>query len=331
MLFLTQTPRRPAQTARLAQDDVLPPIDEVEAWPVREVEVLGQRIVIRTTPATDPAAEPALLVHGLSGSALNWTDFAGLMRDRWASEAIDLPGHGHSGPARDDNYSLRAHADTVITYLEQSGRGPVHLVGNSMGGVISMDVARRRPDLVRTLTLVSPAVPDRKPRLYPLASEWRMGLLVVPVIGVLALRHLAAIAAEARVRGTLSLVFADPGRATERRIAEEIAETVDRSSYPWASTAVARSTRSLVHYQLARSVAGWAQMKAITVPTLVIWGDEDKLVAPDLAPFVAGAIPGARLLVLEHVGHVAMMEVPDVTARAVRAFISDLDGPPAGG
>jgi pimeloyl-ACP methyl ester carboxylesterase len=65
-------------------------------------------------------------------------------------------------------------------------------------------------------------------------------------------------------------------------------------------------------------------MRTITAPTLVVWGDEDKLVAPDLAPFVAAAIPNARLLVLEHVGHVAMMEDPQTTARAEIALLEDV-------
>lgn len=325
MLRVNSSPRPAAPVARLAEDE-LPSIADVGVWPAREVEVLGQRIVVRTTPATNSEAEPALLVHGLSGSALNWTDFAGLMRDRFASEAIDLPGHGRSGPARNGDYSLRAHADTVITYLEQSGRGPVHLVANSMGGAITLQVAVRRPDLVRTLTLISPAVPDRKPRLHPLRSEWRMGLLVVPFVGMVAMRQLGRVAAETRVRNTLRLVFADPGRAPERRVEEEIAESTERAGFPWANEAVLRSTRSLVRYQLLHAYAGWAAMRRVAVPSLVVWGDEDKLVAPDLAPFVAGAIPDARLLFLEHVGHVAMMEVPDVTARAVRAFVSDVAG-----
>jgi pimeloyl-ACP methyl ester carboxylesterase len=56
----------------------------------------------------------------------------------------------------------------------------------------------------------------------------------------------------------------------------------------------------------------------------VIWGAEDKLVAADLAPFVAAAIPDSRLLVLPHVGHVAMMEAPDTCARAELALLEDV-------
>ena len=84
-----------------------------------------------------------------------------------------------------------------------------------------------------------------------------------------------------------------------------------------------RSTRGLVRSQFLKNRSGWAAMRKITAPTLVLWGDEDKLVAADLAPFVAAAIPNARLLVLEHIGHVAMMEDPQTSARAELALLED--------
>jgi pimeloyl-ACP methyl ester carboxylesterase len=64
-------------------------------------------------------------------------------------------------------------------------------------------------------------------------------------------------------------------------------------------------------------------LRTIGAPALVLWGDTDRLVAPDLAPYVAAAIPQSRLAVLEHVGHTAMMELPEMTARAILALIED--------
>jgi pimeloyl-ACP methyl ester carboxylesterase len=319
---MRRSPSRKAPTARLA-DVELSSLDDVEMWDGHSVKVAGQDVFVRTTPATRDDAEPALFVHGLGGASINWTDFAALLRDRLAIEALDLPGFGRSGPARGDNYSLNAHARTVIAYLEQSKRGPVHLVGNSMGGAITLMVAAQRPDLVRTLTLISPAVPDRKIRAHVLKSDWRMGLLVFPILGMVALRKLGQTPVETRVKGTIALCFADPSRLPKRRYDEMVAEARVRAEHPWVDMAMLRSTRGLVRSQFLKNRSGWAAMRKITAPTLVLWGDEDKLVAADLAPFVAAEIPNARLLVLEHIGHVAMMEDPQTSARAQIALLDD--------
>ena len=76
---MVRPPRRTPPTARLS-DAELAPLDGVSSWPGTHVEVYGQRIFVRSTPAETEAAEPALLVHGLSGASINWTDFAGLLR-----------------------------------------------------------------------------------------------------------------------------------------------------------------------------------------------------------------------------------------------------------
>jgi len=87
--------------ARLAPVDDLPASGEpVPAWPGRTVVVDGARIHLRDTPARRPGAEPAVYVHGLGGSSLNWTDLAYLLADRLDGQAVDLPGFGRSDPAR---------------------------------------------------------------------------------------------------------------------------------------------------------------------------------------------------------------------------------------
>ncbi len=263
-------------------------------------------------------------MHGLGGSSHNWTDLATLLRPRLAIEALDLPGHGRSAGAPGRDYSLDAHARIVIAYLETSDRGALHLVGNSMGGAISILVAARRPDLVRTLTLISPAVPDNKRRVYPLKHNRESALLAVPFLGEAAMRRfVAGRAPEVRVEGTIALCFADKSRYPEQRMQEAVEEARARTDLPWANEAFLRSMRALGRSQFLHGSSGWATMRTVAAPTLVIWGDKDRLVAPDLAPYVAAAIPDSRLLVLPDIGHVAMMEDPVTTARAIVALLDD--------
>jgi pimeloyl-ACP methyl ester carboxylesterase len=319
-----------APPARLS-DAGLADRDSIAMWPGEHVEVNGTRLFVRSTPAEVPDAEPALCIHGLGGASTNWTDLAGLLRGHLAVEAIDLPGHGRSGPPPDDDYRLDAHARAVIGYLERSGRGPVHLVANSMGGATAILVAAQRPDLLRTLTLISPAVPDtNRLRAHAVRGDPRMALLVVPGLGGVAMRRVAGVSAERRVRATIALVFADKSRYPNQRLAEAISEAQERESMPWANTAFLKSLRGLARSQFVANRAAWTAMRSIRVPSLVIWGDRDRLVSPALAAEVANAIPDARLLVLEGVGHTAMMEDPETTARAILGLVEDTVRPRPG-
>ena len=321
-------PKPPTRTAAAAtvSNEPLASRDDIELWPGSQVTLeSGRSVHVRTTPG-GPDAEPALFVHGLSGSAANWTDFAGLLRERLAVDAIDLPGHGRSEPPPRNRYSLDDFAAVVISYLDESGRGPVHLVGNSMGGAISILVASRRPDLVRTLTLISPAVPDNRPRIYALKSDPRVALLAIPILGERLVRRFnTRVAVEVRARGTIKLCFADADRYPTARFDEAVSEAKYRADLPWAESSVLRSMRALVRSQLLGGRAAWSAMRSITAPTLVLWGDTDRLVAPDLAPFVAAAIPEARLLVLDDIGHTAMMEDPETSARAFLGLLQHAD------
>ena len=152
-------------------------------WPGREMTSGGVTLHVRETPG--PAGgETAVLVHGLGGSATNWTELAGALSSRMRGLAVDLPGFGRSAPPPGDDYSLGAHADAVLCFLAGLVRdsGPVHLLGNSLGGAVAMMVAARRPELVKTLTLVSPAMPDLRPTPTRLGDK-RMVLALLPVVG----------------------------------------------------------------------------------------------------------------------------------------------------
>src|SRR5690242_20529331 len=211
-------------------------------WPGRTVELDGTATFVRDTPATNAAAEPALYVHGLGGSSSNWTDLAALLADKLDGQAIDLPGFGHSGPAR--SYTIAAMAHRVIRWIEHSDRGPVHLFGNSLGGSIAVRVAAQRPDLVRTLTLISPAMPFLDARR---SVHGRMlPFLLIPRVERLAARRMASIPPDALARQIIELCFADPTRIAEQRLAEAIEEARMRYAVPWYADAYVRSLRALV-------------------------------------------------------------------------------------
>ena len=120
------------------------------------------------------------MVHGLGGAATNWTDVMDLLRDRLARSRRTCPASAGRRRPRTTTTACAAHARAVTELVERVGAGrPVHLLGNSLGGTVSTVVAATRPDLVRTLTLVSPALPVLRPRL----SNVHLPALAVPWAG----------------------------------------------------------------------------------------------------------------------------------------------------
>ncbi|RKT52691.1 alpha/beta fold hydrolase [Saccharothrix australiensis] len=294
----------------------LPPLDTtIEPWPGDYVEVAGHTVHVRRTAG--PAGATAVYVHGLGGSATNWTDLAAQLSGHVDGHALDLPGFGRSEPIPGYTFSMTTHAEVVVGYIESLGVGPVHLFGNSMGGAIALIVASSRPDLVRTLTLVSPAMPDLRPSLSRV-SDPRLPLAFLPVVGDRVRRRLALVTPRERAQQMLRLCFADPSLVPDCRIDQSVEEYTERSAQPWAGLALGRSTVELIRTWLVpRSRSMWLLPPKVTAPTLVVWGTQDRLVSVRKAPRVARLLPRGRLLVLPRTGHVAQMERPVSVARAV--------------
>ncbi|MDG9716670.1 alpha/beta hydrolase [Streptomyces sp. DH24] len=303
------------------------PVRVAEGERLRSVELPGITLNIRSRPPERTGLPPALYVHGLGGSSLNWSALMQLLADEVDGEALDLPGFGDSPPPDDGDYSITGHARAVIRYLDAAGRGPVHLFGNSLGGAITTRVAAVRPDLVRTLTLVSPALPEIRVQ----RSAVPTGLLALPGVAQLFTRITREWTAEQRVRGVLALCYGDPGRVTEEGFRNAVEEMERRLRLPYFWDAMARSARGIVNaYTLGGQQGLWRQAERVLAPTLLVYGGRDQLVGFRMARRAARAFRDSRLLTLPEAGHVAMMEYPETVAMAVRDLLTDAGGPSVG-
>lgn len=277
------------------------------------VDVDDRRIFVRATPNVGtPGVRQAVFVHGLGGSARNWTDLMYLLEPAVSIIAPDLPGFGRSPMPADRDYSQAAHAQTVIRLIEDQCDGPVDLFGNSMGGAISIRIAALRPDLVRSLTLVSPAVPDLRPRL----STAPLVAMTAPGIAELRERLQGRPDPEAAVDRMHRICFLDPTMVHEERRGVQIEETRWRLSRENSADPLRNSARGLGRAFLPGPNNVWTLAQQVNCPTLAIFGTDDKLVDPRMATPAAKHFHNARIVTLK-TGHVAQMEVPVKVAELV--------------
>lgn len=287
-------------------------------WPGASVDVNGQRLFVRCAGI----GKPVLLVHGLGGSSTNWTDLMALLADGYDAHAIDLPGFGRSAPPVGGDYGIDAHVAAARAYIESTWDGPVHLVGNSLGGAVAVRLAATSPALVHTLTLISPALPSYRPKV---GSDPRLPLLLVPGLAPLVTRTLARHSTRRRTESIINLCFADPGGVPPERFAEAMEEMRIRRAAAWYGDALTLSLRGLLREYLITGRGNlWRQAAQLQVPTLVVHGRQDKLVAFAVGVRASKVIPGARLLIAEQSGHVAQLEQPVLVADAFRSLVDDL-------
>ncbi|MEU5720185.1 alpha/beta hydrolase [Streptomyces sp. NPDC020403] len=295
----------------------------MEGERLRSVELPGLTLTVRSRPARSAGLAPALFVHGLGGSSQNWSALMPMLADVVDGEAVDLPGFGDSPPPDDGNYSVTGHARALIRLLDAGRRGPVHLFGNSLGGAVATRVAAVRPDLVRTLTLVSPALPEIRVQRPAVPT----GLLALPGVASLFARLTRDWTAEQRTRGVMALCYGDPARISEEAFRHAVAEMERRLELPYFWDAMARSARGIVDaYTLGGQHGLWRQAERVLAPSLLVYGGRDQLVSYRMARRASAAFRDSRLLTLPDAGHVAMMEYPEAVAQAFRELLDERGG-----
>jgi pimeloyl-ACP methyl ester carboxylesterase len=290
----------------------------VAAWPIEDVTLHARTLGVRHAPGCEPGLPSAVYVHGLGGSSLNWTDLMARLQPYADGWAVDLGGFGASPPPREGDFSPAGHARGVAELIDHIGNGPVHLFGNSLGGAVALQLAARRPDLVRTLTLVSPALPS----LFATKSNFHLPVIAVPGVGERLIPKYLESDAGGRVRGTIDVTFADPSRVAPERLAEAVAEVRERDHLPYASDAFLRTLRGLLKtFVDVGPNRPWKLAERVTCPTLVVYGRKDPLVDPRSAHRVTRHFRDAHVVVLPDSGHVAQMEHPEFVAAAWERFL----------
>jgi pimeloyl-ACP methyl ester carboxylesterase len=274
-------------------------------------------------------APTVVLVHGLGGSHLNWDLFAPLLRDRARVLALDLPGFGRSEPGN-RRTTVQDNVEVLDRFLTEVAGTPVVLVGNSMGGMISILQTAAAPGTVNGLVLLDAAVPGPRRALDPLVAVM-FALYAVPLVGerVLSLRRRRSTPLR-QVRDMLTLCGVDPDTLPAHTIDRSIALIEGRRDVPAMDKAFLSAARSLLRL-LVDPRSYRAAMASIRVPVLLVQGDADRLVPVAAARDISRRLPAWRYLELPGVGHVPQLQVPDELATTVLAWLDETAGARAAG
>ncbi len=266
-------------------------------------------------------APTVVLVHGLGGSHLNWDLFAPLIRRRARVLALDLPGFGRSEPGG-RRTTVQENVKVLDRFLTEVAGTPAVLVGNSMGGMISILQTAGSPRTVDGLVLLDAAVPGPRRALDPLVAVM-FALYAIPMVGerFLALRRQRSTPLR-QIRDMLRLCGIDPDTVPPETIGRSLELIARREDVPAMDKAFLSAARSLLRL-LVDPRSYRAAMAAITVPVLLVQGDEDRLVPVAAARDIARRHPGWRYLELPGVGHVPQLQVPDQLATEVLAWLEE--------
>lgn len=261
---------------------------------LHEAQVDGHRVVY----ARGGQGPTLLLVHGFNADKDNWTRIARFFTDRFDVIAVDLPGAGESDRLLDRRYDAVTQADRLKELHDQLGLGPMHIAGNSMGGNISAVYATRHPDDVLSLSLLNPGGVTT-PEPSELAEAWARGENPLVVRDAQEYDRL------------LEFIFVEPPwlpDAVKQHFAQIAVTNQDFSQKIW---------QDLTDYPARMEPI----MGDIQAPTLVLWGDTDRVLHPSGAQVLHEGIPDSELVIMKDCGHAPMLERPEETASHILALI----------
>lgn len=303
-----------------AQTD-LPPLAAPWGGESRTVDLGGQvHYVDFGEPHARPDAPVVVLVHGLGGSHLNWVLLGQRLRETHRVYALDLAGFGFTRMTEELPASVGHNAKLVRRFVTEVVGEPVVLIGNSMGGLISVMVASREGAPVRGLVLIDPALPA--PRGRPDAQAISLfTLLGAPVRRAIRTRRGRPVSIAAEVAAVLRICFARWDRLDEEVFEAHVDLAKAQRGYRELNAAFKVAGRTMIE-ALARRGAVRRRLAAVDLPVLLVQGDRDRLVHVSAARWAARMNPGWEYEEMAGVGHVPMLEVPDRTAETISRWMS---------
>jgi pimeloyl-ACP methyl ester carboxylesterase len=266
--------------------------------PADMIEVAGTRLDVRDSGPKD--APVVLLLHGFGSSLHTWENWSGPLSADHRVIRLDLPGCGLSPPDPSGDYTEARSIAVLLALMDRLGVAKASVVGNSMGGRIAWTLASEHPDRVDKLILISPDGFE--------SPGFEYGVKPAVPSTVKLMRYVLP---KPLLKMSLAPAYADPKVMTDALATRYY----DLMRAPGVRDAmIARMEQSIRYDPVAR-------LRSIRAPTLLLWGEQDRMIPFTNAADYAKAIPGAKLVPLPGVGHLPQEEAPQRSLDVVRDFL----------
>jgi pimeloyl-ACP methyl ester carboxylesterase len=283
-----------------------PPLLQIHEIPV------GRHGISTLTMGSGP---DVLLLHGLGGTRASLFEAAGELSRQYRVHVPDLPGFGSSSKPAIGGYNARWFGRIMLGLMDELGVGRAHLVGNSMGGRIAIEMGLQAPQRVGALGLLCPAVAWVKRGMHPIVR------LLRPEFGLLPHGF-----SHSMVAGQFWNIFynrdvVDP--AVGDLIVDEFRRIYHTAGARYAFLASARN----IYLEAPFGRGGfYPRLSQLDPPALFIWGSHDRIVPPAFERHVRRWLPQAEQVTIQNCGHVPQVECPAETNRWLMEFFARADG-----
>jgi pimeloyl-ACP methyl ester carboxylesterase len=268
----------------------------------------------RVSTLTMGSGRDVLLLHGLGATKASFFDTAAALSRHYRVHALDLPGFGSSCKPATAPYNAAYFADSVLGVMDALGIERGHLVGNSLGGRVAIEVGLRAPERVHGLGLLCPAVAFLRRDYHPIVR------LLRPEFGILPHRF-----GRRTVTNQFLNLFADPS-AIDPSMADIVVDEFQRIyGSPGARLAFLSAARNVYLDKPFGRDGFYPRLAQLERPALFVWASHDRLIPASFARHVAEWLPAAEQIVIEACGHAPQVERPEQINGLLRRFFARLD------
>lgn len=252
--------------------------------------------------------DPVICLHGLGASLYTWRNLIHPLSENHELFLIDLKGYGESPKPRDGRYAVQDQAELIYEFIQAHDLKNLTLMGTSYGGAVSLMVAMmlcdNDPGRLSKLILIDSAG-------YNQALPWHIKLLKTPFVGWLSIHLLPGKSSTKRV---LRYVYSNRSLITR----EQVAAYSKPIKSAGARQALLHTARQAIPANIEELTSRY---KDISVPTLIVWGEDDKVIPLKIGEMLAEAIPDSKLEVLQGVGHAPHEEAPEKAIPLIVEFL----------